>query len=80
MRAVRRWRRAIRQIVWLLGVRRRWAATGRYLQRPQVLALTAGLERRQGVLHRVVAADAAIRRRAAAKPKAKGQPSTASRR
>ena len=51
-RARRRFREAVRQIVNLLRLRRRWARLGNYLQNPNIRDLTVGLERRRGTLVR----------------------------
>ncbi len=78
MRARQRWALAVKRVRWLLRIRRLWAAVGQYLQRPSVLSLTLGLERRQGLLVRVLPAEVAFRRRSATpvpkvQPKAKGR-------
>ena len=51
-RARRRFREAVRQVVNLLRLRRRWARLGQYLQNPNIRDFTVGLERRRGVLVR----------------------------
>ena len=51
-RARRRFREAVRQVVNLLRLRRRWARLGQYLQNPNIRDLTVGLERRRGTLVR----------------------------
>ena len=55
-RARDRWQKAAKRVRWLLRVRRLWAHLGLYLNRPEVLTLTAGLERRGGVLTRTATA------------------------
>ena len=47
-----RWYRATSYIVRLLRIRKRWAATGRHLQRERVQDLLSGIERKRGVLVR----------------------------
>ena len=51
-RAQNRLRGAVRQIITLLRLRRRWSEIGRYLQTPYIRDLTVGLERRSGTLVR----------------------------
>ena len=55
-RARDRWQKAAKRIRWLLRVRRLWAHLGHYLNRPEVLTLTAGFDRRGGVLVRTAPA------------------------
>ena len=62
-RAKSRWVTATRHIRHLLRLRRLWAEIGRYLQRPELLTLTQGLDRRGGHLVRTLAADRAIQNR-----------------
>ena len=48
------WLRAVRRIVHILRIRRRWAIVGLALQEPRLQAIFEGLERRRGVLVRVL--------------------------
>ena len=75
-RAQRRWQWAVRRIHRLLHVRRVWACLGQYLNSPEVLQVTLGLERKKGLLQRVQPASVVARdrvARAAAKASAKAQ-------
>ena len=54
-RARARWITAFRRVHRLLHIRRLWAHVGHYLNRPDVLTLTDGLERRKGQLIRFAA-------------------------
>ena len=46
LRARARWRWALHRVRWLLRLRLKWHVIGRYLNRPDVLTLTDGLERK----------------------------------
>ena len=47
------WRRAVRHIVLLFRLRRKWSALGRHLQLPRIHTLFTGFQRDHGRLRRV---------------------------
>ena len=53
-RARRFWRMAVRRITHILRIRYRWGLLGQALQEPRLQALVEGLERRRGVVVRVL--------------------------
>ena len=52
-RNLQRFRSAVRRVIRLLALRKKWAAYGKVLQEPPRCKLWEGLERRKGVLKRV---------------------------
>jgi hypothetical protein len=50
------WKQAFHYITRILRVRKRWAATGQYLQQPRIRDLVSGVIRRNGTLKRQCAA------------------------
>ena len=53
---LRHWRHAASYVVRVLRIRKRWAATGHYLQQPRIRDLVAGISRKGGKLTRVSSA------------------------
>jgi len=47
-----RWRSAVRHVILLIRLRRRWSTIGRHLQLPRIQTLFVGLERIRGRLTR----------------------------
>ena len=53
---LRHWRHAASYVVRVLRIRKRWAATGHYLQQPRIRDFVAGISRKGGKLTRVSSA------------------------